>query len=69
MAPFVADYGQISRYSERKTHECGPQGEKAEADMEYRGESTKIDLPEVNIFGSNTKRTKALMRLRHEKCN
>ena len=35
--------------------------------MDYRGEPTKIDLPEENIFGYNTQgEAKALVRSRNE---
>ena len=55
----------IKIFRERLIHAL-PQGEKAAADMGYRGEATKINFPEENIFGSNTQReANALMRSRH----
>ena len=68
--PFpCGSWPDIKIFRERLMHAL-PQGEKAEADMGYRGEPTKIDLPEENIFGSNIQReAKALVRSRHETCN
>ena len=68
--PFpCGSWPDIKIFRERRIHAL-PQGEKSEADMGYRGKPAKIDLPEENIFCSNTQRVaKALVRSRHEACN
>ena len=66
---FCRSWPDIKIFRERLIHAL-PQGEKPETDMGYNGEPTKIDLPDENIFDSNTQRkAKALVQSRHETCN
>ena len=45
-------------------------GERAEADMGYRGEAIKIDLPQENTGGFDYQiKSKARVRARHETMN